>query len=88
MHVGVCFCCTSVFLLFRCFPLIVDLFPSDLVGNLELFFLNRLMTFDQRYAKVAFIYASESLFLICHQQELSNPEYENAIKGCKHLNTL
>ena len=29
--IGVCFCCTSVFLLFPCFPLIADVFPSVLV---------------------------------------------------------
>ena len=43
-----CMCCivvfflyTSVFLLFRCFPLIVDVFPSVLICNPDLFSFNR-----------------------------------------------
>ena len=51
----VVFCYTSMFLLFRCFPLIVDVFPSILVCNPILFSLNRFMTFEQRYTTVAFI---------------------------------
>ena len=42
-----CFC------FFRCFPLIVDVFPSVLVCNPDLFSLNRFMTFEQRYTTVA-----------------------------------
>ena len=52
----VCLCCISVFLLFLCFPLIVDVFPSVLICNLDLFSLNRVMTFEQLYTTVAFIY--------------------------------
>ena len=55
MYVGVCFYCISVFLLFRCFPLIVDVFRSVLVCNLDLFSLNRFMTFGQWYTTVALL---------------------------------
>ena len=47
-----CFCCVVVLL-----SLIFDAFPSVLVCNLGLFFfLNRFMSFEQRYTTVAFIY--------------------------------
>ena len=51
------FCCTAVFLLFRCFLLIVDVFPSILVCSPDLFSLNRFMTYEERYTTVAFIYS-------------------------------
>ena len=41
---SIVFCCTSVFLLFRCFFLIVDVFPPDL------FSLNRFIDLDFRTA--------------------------------------
>ena len=41
LHCRLFFGCTSVFLLFRCFPLKVDVFPSVLVCNPDLFSLNR-----------------------------------------------
>ena len=50
------FYCTSVFLLFRYFPLIVDVFTSVLICNPDLFSLNRCMSFEQQYTTVAFIY--------------------------------
>ena len=56
------FCCTSVFLLFRCFPLLVDVFPSVLDCNPDLFSFNRFMTFQQRYTTVAFIYSTTCYF--------------------------
>ena len=49
LHCRLFFCCTLVFLLFRCFPLIFDAFPSVLVCNPDLLFLNRFMTFERRY---------------------------------------
>ena len=39
MYVSVCFCCTSVFLLLFCFPLMFDVFPSVLFWNPNLFSL-------------------------------------------------
>ena len=56
-----CVCCIVFYFLFQsfccfhCFPLIVDVFPSGLVCNLDLFSLNRFMTFEQRYTIVALI---------------------------------
>ena len=52
MYVCVWCYCTSVLLVFRCFPLIVAVFPSVLLCNLDLFSLNRFMTFEQRYTVV------------------------------------
>ena len=47
-------CCTLVFLLFLCFPL-VDGFPSVLVYNPDFFSRSRFVTFEQRYTIVVFI---------------------------------
>ena len=55
MYDSVCFCCTSVLLLFLYFPLLIDVFPSILVFNPDLFSLNKLMAFEHRYTVVAFI---------------------------------
>lgn len=57
MYVGDCFCCSSVFLSIRYFPLMlaVDVFSSVSVYNPDLFCLNLFLTFEQqRYATVAF----------------------------------
>ena len=43
-------------LVFRCFPLTVDVFPSVLVCDPDLFSLDRFMTIEQRYTTVAFIW--------------------------------
>ena len=45
-----------LFLLIRCFPLIVDMFTSVVVYHYDLFSHNQFMTFEQRYSTVAFIY--------------------------------
>ena len=45
-----------VFLLCRGSPLIFDVFPSVLVCNPDLFFLNRFMNFEQQYTTVALIF--------------------------------
>ena len=57
LHCRLVVCCTYVFLLFRFFPVIVDVIPSVLVCNPDLFSLYRFMTFEQRYTTctVAFI---------------------------------
>ena len=58
MYIFVCFCCTSVFLLFRFLLIIIDVFPSVLVFNPDLFTLYQFMTFEQRYSTVALIFAT------------------------------
>ena len=50
-----------VFLLWRSSPFIFDAFPSVLVCNPDLFFLNRFMNFEQRYTTVAFIQIAYSV---------------------------
>ena len=55
-----CVCCILMFLLCRSSPLIFDVFLSVLVCNPDLFFLNRLMNFEQRYTTIAFIYQFKS----------------------------
>ena len=61
-------CCLLHFsvMLFRCFPLIVDVFLSVLVCNPNLFSLNRFMTFEQRYSSVALIYVE----IVCQNQQI------------------
>ena len=54
----------TVFLLFRCFLLIVDVFPSVLVCNPDLFSFNRFLTFEQRYTTVAFMYKTSSTTML------------------------
>lgn len=48
--------CNLVFLLFRCYPLIIDVFPMILVCYQDLFLLNRHMTISKRYTTFAFIF--------------------------------
>ena len=56
MYVGVCFCCTSVFLLFLCFPLKVNVYSSALVWSPDLSFLNTyillLPLFEIEYSEI------------------------------------
>lgn len=61
-YVCVCFSCTSV--LWRCFPQILDFFPSVLVCYLNLFSLFFFMTFKLRYITVAFISYIEGFDLV------------------------
>ena len=60
-----------VFLLCRS-SLIIDAFPSDLVGNSDLFFLYRVMNFEQRYTTVAFIWCAvhfaELIYIVVFDQ--------------------
>ena len=80
LHCRFVFCCTSLFLLFRCFPLIVDVFTSVLVGNPDLFSLNRFMTFEQRYTTVAFIYRDDNT-LPAHTSKQLNLQKEFGMNG-------
>ena len=55
MYVGVLFGpCSILFLLFRYFPLKIDVFPSSICEP-DLFQLNRLFTIEQWYTTIAFI---------------------------------
>ena len=56
-----------VFLLCRMSSLIFDVFPSVLVCNPDLFFLNRFMNVKQRYTTVAFILITEMWYVPIRQ---------------------
>ena len=47
IYIGVCFCCSLVLLLFRCFLFLVNVFPLVFVCNPALFSLNSFLNFEQ-----------------------------------------
>lgn len=63
--VTVCFCFIQVFLYFRCFPVLINVFSSVLVCIQDVFSHNRFITFQQRYTYIAFT-QNEFLYKTIH----------------------
>ena len=80
---SICFWCTSVFLLFRCILLIVDVILSVLFCNPALFSLNWFILFEQRNTNVAFIYCSNYLISLHFQSALPTNSPQDKTLFCK-----